>query len=80
MAKRCKQVDKMVESMNSYLRINRIIDPNRLACILMSQMLLNAGAYRGFNWFYSDEQGVQRLVGSGNDEVVRSKNGFIQFY
>lgn len=80
MSKRTKQVDKMVESVNDYLRGNRIISNCDTVFLVVSGALLDADTYRGFNWFYFDEQGVKRLVGSGDEEVVSSKDGFIQFY
>ena len=80
MAKRCKQVDKMVEAMNAHLKANRIISPKDTACWLMSGMLINADAYNGFNWFYYTKDGIKSLVGSGDEEVIKSKDGFIQFY
>lgn len=80
MKKRAKQVDKMVESMNNYLRVNRIISSTDTACLLMTGMLLNADAYNGFNWFYCTKDGIKSLVGSGDEEVIKSKDGYIQFY
>ena len=38
MAKRCKQVDKMVEVMNAHLKANRIIDEFSVDCMTMTQM------------------------------------------
>lgn len=80
MAKRAKQVDLMVEEMNLYLRTNRIISELDKSCLLLSRMLCYAGCYRGFNWFYLNEYGVQVLVGSYDPEIIRSKDGYIQFY
>lgn len=80
MAKRCKQVDKMVEAMNSYLKANRVIDELQVECMTMTCMLINAGCYRGFNWFYKNENGIQSLVGSGEPAIIRAKDGYIQFY
>lgn len=80
MSKRTKQVEAMVESINSYLKANRIINELCDVCMVMSCMLLNANCYRGFNWFYRDENGNQLLVGSGDASVIKEKDGYIQFY
>lgn len=80
MAKRTKQAQIMIDTVNMYLKKNRIIDELCKECMLMTGMLLNAGCYKGFNWFYNLEDGTKVLVGSGDPEVITSKDGYIQFY
>jgi hypothetical protein len=80
MAKRAKQVDKMVESINYYLKANRIINELCTECMLMTAMLLSANCYRGFNWFYENEDGIEVLVGSGDPSVISEKDGYLKYY
>lgn len=80
MAKRTKQSQVMVDTVNYYLKHNKVIDSNDIVCMIMMGQLLNAKCYNGFNWFYELCDGTHALVGSGDPEVIKSKNGFIQFY
>ena len=84
MAKSTRQVQLMVESMNRYLMANLRSDSRHLSCVLMTNMLLSADAYKGFNWFYVDtsckDTELLKLVGSSDEAILKEKDAFIQFY
>lgn len=84
MAKRTKQLQAVVDMCNEMFRNNRVIDPLESDASLLSHILIQLDCYKGYNWFYEDRSytdGVMlRLVGSGMQDIVREKDGFIQFY
>ncbi len=84
MAKRTKQLQAVVDMCNEMFRNNRVIDPLDSDASLLSHILIQLDCYSGYNWFYEDksytEVDVLRLVGSGKEDIVREKDGFIQFY
>lgn len=88
MAKRTKQVDKMVEYVNNILRNNRVIDEYDSDFFLMQGLLLETNTYQGFNYFYDFEYTdvvgnktiIQRLAGTADEEKLKELDGYIQLY
>ena len=87
-AKRTKQVDKMVEYVNNILRNNRVIDEYDSDFFLMQGLLLETNTYQGFNYFYDFEYTdvvgnktiIQRLAGTSDKEKLKELDGYIQLY
>ena len=71
MAKMTKQTRAMVEVTNEYLKNNRIRRIDDMQFILMSDMLLRAHCYAGFNYYTVDG----KLSGGNSDTTDH-----IQFY
>lgn len=72
--RRTKQVQVMVDSVNEYLKRNKIKDQYNDVAMVMMHSLIQANCYGGFNWFRTNEQGMQVL--SGGEE----KAEYIQLY
>lgn len=54
--KQTKQVRKMVETVNQYLRDNHIKDDGNPVFATMEWLLLQADCYHGFNYFTAEGQ------------------------
>lgn len=52
--KRTKQTQAIVDSVNEYLRNNHIKSQGNPVFIVMSNALINANVYQGFNYFTAD--------------------------
>ena len=53
--KRSKQAQKIIDSVNYYLRVNHINDESNIVFIVFDYALINAGIYNGFNCFTDDD-------------------------
>lgn len=70
MKQRAKQLQKVVDEVNHYLRNSRIKDESNPMFHIIMYALMEAGAYRGFNYYKDKEIGnevVPVLAGSSTD-------------
>lgn len=53
--KRSKQAQKIIDSVNYYLRVNHIKSESDNVFLVFSYALIQAGIYNGYNWFTDDD-------------------------
>lgn len=65
--KRSKQAQKIIDSVNDYLRVNHIKNESDDVFLVFSYALIQAGIYNGFNHFTDDD----RLSGGVNTDHLQ---------
>lgn len=69
--KMTKQVQVMVNSVNEYLKTNHVKNESDCQFVIMTNLLIEAGCYQGFNYYTEDG----RLAGTNKGAADH-----IQFY
>lgn len=88
MKKRTKQVETMVERVNSMLKANRVRDEYHPDFSCLQWLLCEIGCYQGYNYFkdveYKDVTGnvttITILAGTADDAQLKEVDAYLQLY
>lgn len=72
--KRSKQLTKVIDKANVFLRVNNIMDEYHVVMLVTTSALIDLELYKGFAYFV-EEQGFVKMVTKDYAEMYR---GFIQ--
>lgn len=83
--KRTKQVQKMVDRMNEFLKNNHITDDKQWDFTMFIDLLIQADAYSGYNLVYDDctlDNGIriQKLASTSDRRNPELKNCYLYLY
>ena len=77
--KRTKQVEEMVNSVNKYLRVNKLKDENDHLFSWLCMYLLDKKMYKGYNFYVEKKfQSVSLPILAGSAD--KGKYDFLQIY
>ena len=77
--KRSKQTQVMVETVNQYLRANKVTTLDNSVFAVTSNVLSNINCYKGFNWYIPKHIGNEIVDVTVTEEIAKTNNGYIQF-
>ena len=64
--KRSNQAEKIIETVNAYLKSNKVTSEHDPVFLVMSHALLENNIYKGWNSYRTNDQGLQVLSGGIN--------------
>ena len=81
--KRAKQVQEIINTLNGYLKYNKVIDEYDNVKEGLTWLLLATNLYYGYNYFYDKEVNgkmYQCLANTTDKEKLKKLKAYIQLY